>query len=297
LIEHVPVLLDEVLGYLDVKRGGTYIDATVGFGGHSYAIAERLHGTGHLIGIDQDDDALAAARAALKDFANVELVKGNFEAIQAIAGELKADAADGVLLDLGVSTHQLLSDDRGFGFQSHAGLDMRMDRSQELTAADLVNRLPEKKLADLLYRFGEEHRSRAVARALVRARPIRTARDLASVVLGVLGRRGRAHPATRTFQALRIAVNRELEVLTTALRGALSLLRIGGRLCVISYHSLEDRIVKDTFREARSEGMKILTPKPVTPSRDECRRNPRARSAKLRAVERPAPAEPSAVMV
>ena len=298
MIHHVPVLLDEVLGYLDMKTGGTYIDATVGFGGHSRALAQRLQpGEGRLIGIDQDEEALSAAREELKEFPQVELVAGNFEDIREIALGLKAREVDGILMDLGVSTHQLLSDERGFGFMSPAPLDMRMSRSGDLTAAELVNRLPEKQLADLIYRFGEEHRSRAVARAIVRARPIQTARDLASVISGALGRRGRSHPATRTFQALRIAVNRELEVLQTAVRAALSLLKAGGRLCVISYHSLEDRIVKDEFRVARSEGMNILTPKPVVPSREECRRNPRARSAKLRVAERPASAMPTPIMV
>ena len=264
---------------------GLVLDMTVGAGGHAAALLDA--NVGHLVGVDRDPDALAAAGERLAGYTDrVRLVRGRFSEIdlEAVGGP-----ADGVLFDLGVSSMQLDRAARGFSFRLDAPLDMRMgqDVDDEPTAADLVNHLPERELADLLYRFGDERRSRQIAAAIVRRRPITTTDQLAGVVVGAVGRRpGGPHPARRTFQALRIAVNRELEELTASLPHAAGLLGPGGRVVVISYHSLEDGIVKRAFREDPS--LRILTKKPLVASAEERAANPRARSAKLRAAERPA---------
>jgi 16S rRNA (cytosine1402-N4)-methyltransferase len=316
-VGHVPVLLKEAIDFLAVRRGGTYIDATVGLGGHSYEIAKRLGAPGHLIGLDKDPAALRIARKKLThglstgdfnsqgeskslarddrgglDWPEITLLHRSFAEIA--QGE-PAAGVDGILADLGVSSLQLDDGARGFSFQAEGPLDMRMDPQSERTAEQVVNHLDERQLADVIYEFGEERRSRRIARAICRSRPIRNTAHLAEVISAAARpmNRGRdeyerrIHPATRTFQALRIFVNRELDDLRALLEAAPRILKSGGRVVVISFHSLEDRIVKDGLREGASQGFyRLLTKKPVTATEEESDRNPRARSAKLRAAER-----------
>ncbi|MBC7262300.1 MAG: 16S rRNA (cytosine(1402)-N(4))-methyltransferase RsmH [Chloroflexi bacterium] len=242
---HVPVLYAEAMSFLAPRPGGVYIDGTVGAGGHAKGILELSGPDGRLLGVDLDRDALQLARQALMDYGvRVTLVHGSFAQLSTIARAHGFYPANGVLLDLGISTMQLAAPERGFSFQVDGPLDMRFDQSADITAADLVNTLPEAELADILYRYGEERRSRRVARAIVQARPLHTTTELAQLVTRVLGRRGRIHPATRTFQALRIAVNQELEALAQGLEQAVEVLAPGGRLVVIAFQSLEDRILK-----------------------------------------------------
>jgi len=296
---HTPVLVEQVVRWLRIRPDGTYIDATVGPGGHALEIARRLS-TGRLIGIDRDPRALEIARERLRAYERqVILVHANFSRIGEIAHGLKLPPADGVLVDLGVSSLQLDSAERGFSFRWAGPLDMRMDPDAQSTAAEIVNYWPEKDLADLLYRYGEERDSRRIARAIVRARPLRDTEHLATVVAGVRKKRGRQklHPATKTFLALRIAVNRELEELEQFLSRTPATLSSSGRWVVLSYHSLEDRLVKHAFQRLAREGvLKILTKKVVQAPADEIRANPRARSAKMRVAERKAPKEPSAAV-
>ena len=288
---HVSVLSKEAIDFLAVRRGGTYIDATVGLGGHSYEIARRLGAPGHLIGLDKDPAALEIARRKLaprgEDWPTITLLHRSFAEIA--TGE-QAASVDGILADVGVSSLQLDDATRGFSFQAEGPLDMRMDPHSERTAEQVVNHLDERQLADVIYEFGEERRSRRIARAICRSRPIRTTAQLADVISAAARpmKPERIHPATRTFQALRIFVNRELDDLQALLAATPQILKPGGRIVVISFHSLEDRIVKDAFRQGANQdmGYRILTKKPVTASPDESDRNPRARSAKLRAAER-----------
>ncbi|MBI3670182.1 MAG: 16S rRNA (cytosine(1402)-N(4))-methyltransferase RsmH, partial [Acidobacteria bacterium] len=264
---------------------------------HSLEIARRLS-TGRLLGLDRDPRALEIARERLRAYERqVILVHANFSRIDEVARGLKLPPADGVLADLGVSSLQLDSVERGFSFRGAGPLDMRMDPDAQDTAADIVNYWPEKELADLLYRQGEERDSRRIARAIVRARPIRDTEHLATVVAGARKQRGRQklHPATKTFLALRIAVNRELEELGQFLSRAPATLSLGGRLVVLSYHSLEDRLVKHEFQRLAREGvLHILTKKVIQPPAEEIRENPRARSAKMRVAEKIAPGHASA---
>jgi 16S rRNA (cytosine1402-N4)-methyltransferase len=294
---HVPVLLKEAIDFLAVRRGGTYIDCTVGLGGHSYEIARRLGAPGRLIGFDKDPQALERARARLRvsdlerpeDWPVVELIHGSFASLADDRPPKIDDGVDGILADLGVSSLQFSDPARGFSFQAEGPLDMRMNPQSELTAEQVVNQFDERELADLIYEFGEERRSRRIARAIVRSRPIRSTAQLAAAVSAAARpmKHERIHPATLTFQALRIFVNRELDDLRQLLEVAPQLLKPGGRLVVISFHSLEDRIVKDTMRAAARGGQyKLLTKKPVTAREEEIASNPRARSAKLRGVER-----------
>ena len=323
---HVPVLLKEAIDFLAIRRGGTYIDTTVGLGGHSYEIAKRLGAPGHLIGVDKDPAALDAARARLvvspqslrsaqgklstvvseeeaidgatgvlarpsrqsSDWPTIELRHGSFADL---ANDQRLTAIDGVLADLGVSSLQLDNAARGFSFQAEGPLDMRMNTQSGETAEQVVNQADEVTLANLIYEFGEERRSRRIARAIVRSRPIRTTAQLAEIVSAAARPMNQAerriHPATRTFQALRIFVNRELDDLRALMQAAPRLLKPGGRLVIISFHSLEDRIVKDALREGAKQGhYRLLTKKPLTASEEEIDRNPRSRSAKLRAAER-----------
>ncbi len=286
---HVPVLLKEAIDFLAVRRGGTVIDATVGLGGHSYEIAKRLGAPGHLIGLDKDPAALAIARAKLtgEDFPQVTLLQCSFAEV---GKRFSSGFADGLLADIGVSGLQLDDAARGFSFQADGPLDMRMDPRSERTAEQVVNHLDERQLADVIYEFGEERRSRRIARAIVRSRPIRSTAHLADVISAAARsmKPERIHPATRTFQALRIFVNRELDDLRALLKAAPRILKPGGRVVVISFHSLEDRIVKDAFREGaiKDKHFRVLTKKPVTATELESDRNPRARSAKLRAAEK-----------
>ena len=296
-VGHVPVLLKEAIDFLDIKRNGTYIDATVGLGGHSYEIAKRLGAAGHLIGFDKDPAALEIARTnlssagvspATEDWPQVTLLHGSFAEL---VNDQRATSIDGILADLGMSSLQLQDAARGFSFQAEGALDMRMNPQAELTAEQVVNHFDERELADVIYEFGDERRSRRIARAIVRSRPIRTTVQLAEVI-AVAARpmnqaERRIHPATKTFQALRIFVNRELDDLRALLKAAPQVMKPGGRLVIISFHSLEDRIVKDAFREGVKQGhYRLLVKKPVTPEEEEIDRNPRSRSAKLRAVER-----------
>jgi len=295
-VGHVSVLLKEAIDFLAIRRGGTYIDATLGLGGHSSEIASRLGPQGHLIGFDKDTHAIELARQRLFRIGGdsrpkITLLHGSYAEVPQ---HVPPAEADGLLADLGVSSLQFGDATRGFSFQADGPLDMRMDPQGERTADQVVNRMREEDLANAIYEFGEERRSRRIARAIVRARPIRTTAHLAQVISAALrsmkhdhGAREKIHPATRTFQAIRIFVNRELDDLKALMQAAPGVLRPGGRLVVISFHSLEDRIVKDALRDGAKAGLYgVLTKKPLTATQEEIDRNPRSRSAKLRAAER-----------
>lgn len=309
---HKSVLLQEVIRALQPQPGGVYIDATVGAGGHATAILSASAPDGQLFGLDRDESALELAGRHLAGFGDrVHLLQANFDHLSQVAETYRIPPADGILFDLGVSSMQLERPERGFSFQVDGPLDMRLDQSQGQSAADLVNHLPEVELANLIYRYGEERYSRRIARAIVKARPLYRTVELAQIVARAIatpGRktdRGRAktriHPATRTFQALRIAVNDELGALERALPQAIKLLKPGGRLAVISFHSLEDRIVKQTFKQESQDcicppgqpvctcqhraTIQLITKRPIIPGLSELEENPRARSAKLRVVE------------
>ena len=306
---HVPVLPRETVEYLSVRPGGTYADLTLGLGGHAAAVLGLLGPDGRLIAFDKDADAIEAARKKLAGFGGrIEIIKADFREAAARLKEAGYQTLDGFIMDLGVSTLQLKTPGRGFGFAADAPLDMRMDRSRGKTAAELVNALSEKELAGIIRRYGEERWAPVIARRIAetrKARPIETTLALAEEVKRAIPRKfwpPRMHPATRTFQALRIAVNDELGALEEGLGSLLDMLKPGGRVVVLSYHSLEDRIVKDTFRDrargcecppgfpkcvcGKRPALKILTRRPVAPSDEEVADNPSARSAKLRAAER-----------
>ncbi len=291
---HVPVLLDEVLKFLNVQPDGVYVDATLGLGGHSAAILRRLGPTGKLICFDRDPAAMELGRARLEEVqqemgAEAAAVEFQPQAFSEAASTIPPGSLDGLLADFGVSSLQLDEAHRGFSFRTDGPLDMRMDTRSGETAEQVVNQEDEDRLADLIYEFGEERRSRRIARAIVRARPIHTTAQLAHVVSAVApSMKGeKIHPATRTFQALRIRVNNELGEIQSLLASAGSLLKPGGRIVLISFHSLEDRLVKDSFREAgRNKVFEVLTKKPVAPEEQEQLRNPRSRSAKLRCAEK-----------
>jgi 16S rRNA (cytosine1402-N4)-methyltransferase len=289
---HVPVLPAAVVTGLSPKSGGRYVDGTLGGGGHAALVLAASAPDGRLLGLDVDPAALAASRARLAEFGErATLARGNFRQIGELARVSGFDQADGVLLDLGVSSYQLDTPERGFSFQADAPLDMRLDPEAEMTAADLVNELPEDELADLIYRYGEERGSRRIARVIGAARRkarIATTGELAGLVARALGgRHGKIHPATRTFQALRIATNEELASLEESLPQIVAILASGGRAAIISFHSLEDRIVKLFFKaEAEAGRLRIITKKPLEASEGEARANPRSRSAKLRVAEK-----------
>jgi 16S rRNA (cytosine1402-N4)-methyltransferase len=293
-MQHVPVLLDEVLEYLNVRPGGVIVDATLGLAGHSAAIARRLGGKGKLICFDRDPEAMAAAKIRLEEVQaelGDEMPKVVYvaKAFSEAASQIKPGSLDGLLADFGVSSLQLDEAHRGFSFRSEGPLDMRMDTRSGETAEQVVNQEDENELADLIYEFGEDRRSRRIARAIVRARPITTTAELARIVSAAAPsmKGDKIHPATRTFQALRIRVNNELGEIESLLKSAPSLLKPGGRLVLISFHSLEDRLVKDAFREAsRNKVFEVLTKKPVVAAEQEQLRNPRSRSAKLRAAQK-----------
>jgi len=290
--KHVPVLLTEVLEGLAPKAGQTFVDGTLGGGGHTRALAERVGSTGLVIALDRDPATLDAAEHILAGLP-IKVVHANFSEIPEVLEQLELPAVDGVLLDLGLSSDQLAADDRGFSFDSQGPLDLRFDPGEGLAAWELIARMPAEELADIIYQFGEERFSRRIARKIVEQRaeqPIRTARQLAEVVRRCVPRSrdtDRIDPATRTFQALRIAVNQELAALESALAHLPDCLSPGGRLAIISFHSLEDRRVKHAFRE--DPRLKALTKKPICPGEDELARNPRSRSAKLRVAERVMP--------
>jgi 16S rRNA (cytosine1402-N4)-methyltransferase len=302
MTQHVSVLLNETLDGLAIRPGGRYIDGTVGGGGHSEAILASAPDA-QVLGLDADPVALNRAALRLAPFGSrIKLVHANFAQMSTVAYAMGFDQVDGVVLDLGLSSDQLGDPDRGFGFIAGGPLDMRFDQTRGQSAADLINLLDQDELADLIYRYGEEPASRRIARSIAAARPIYTADQLADVIEKAIGRRGRIHPATLTFQALRIAVNDELGSLMSALPQATELLHSGGRLAVISFHSLEDRIVKEYFRSAsqehvpqpddppglahRSAALRVISRKPIVASEAEVLSNPRARSAKLRIAEK-----------
>jgi 16S rRNA (cytosine1402-N4)-methyltransferase len=296
---HIPVLVEEVVRSLRPQAQGVYVDATLGEGGHAEALLRATTPSGRLVGIDRDVEVLEFARQRLAPFeSRVDIIHGHAAELQNILERLQVAQADGILLDLGVSSFQLETAERGFSFAREGPLDMRMDRTAEHTAATLVNTLGEWELVDIIRRYGEEHWARRIARAILRARrhtPLQTTQDLAAIITQVIppsARPLRIHPATRTFQALRIAVNQELSRLEESLGVAIACLRPGGRLCVLAYHSLEDRIVKRTFQayatpqENTLPRVHVLTRKPITCTLAERQVNPRARSAKLRVLER-----------
>lgn len=302
-LEHQPVMLAEALELLAVREGGTYLDCTLGGGGHAREMIRRAGPGGSLIGLDRDEDSLARAAANLSDFSSqVTLINSDYRFVDRVLAELGITGVDGVIFDLGVSTWQVLDPERGFSYSYDAALDMRMDRKTDVTAADLVNGLKEQELAGLIQRFGEERWAKRIASFITAARvkqPIATTGQLVEIIKAAIPaavRRTGPHPAKRTFQALRIAVNDELAGLEQALRLAIRILKPGGRIVVISFHSLEDRIVKNSFRDRAlsrdgmepiaGEGIRILTRKPLRPGAIEVEQNPRARSAKLRAAEK-----------
>ena len=295
--QHVPVLFNEVLDLLKVRRGGVYADATLGLAGHSSAIARRLGPEGTLIAFDRDPQAMELAKArldALREELGAEMPQVRLvpRAFSSAAEEITPGSLDGLLADFGVSSLQLDDAHRGFSFRYDAPLDMRMDTRSGETAEQVVNQADEEELANLIYEFGEERRSRRIARAIVRARPIHTTTELARVVSAAAPamKTDKIHPATRTFQAIRIRVNDELGEIRSLLESAPSLLRLGGRLAVISFHSLEDRMVKDALRDGAQQGIwNVITRKPVVATEEETLRNARARSAKLRVAERVEP--------
>lgn len=307
MTRHEPVMVDEVLRWAGVRSGGRYIDATLGGGGHAAAILSASAPDGRLLGLDADPEAVHRARERLAPFGErVATARARFSRLAAVAEERGFAGADAVIMDLGVSSDQLEASERGFSFLNDGPLDMRMNPEEPLTAAGVVNTWPEAELAALIARWGEEPRAGRIARRIVERRrqaPIQRTAELAEIVAAAVGRRaGPRHPATRTFMALRMAVNRELEELAAALEGAIATVRPGGRVAVIAFHSLEDRQVKRTFREhePRSEALpeggarirfrpppvRVLTKRPLRPSPEETRANPRARSARLRAAER-----------
>ena len=283
MANHYPVLLAETLEYLAIRPDGKYLDCTAGLGGHTAAIAAKLTQGGKLVANDQDPQSLEMAARNAAEFADrIEFQHAQFSELQ----QAGLTGLDGLLADLGVSRFQLTDPDRGFSFLSEGPLDMRMDQTRGAPVADLLNHCAEKAIADWLHQLGEERRARKIARAIVRARPIRSTLHLAGVVERAVPRTGPIHPATRTFQALRMVVNREQEELDALLEAAPRMVRPGGRIVIISFHSGEDRKVKEKFRElARSGEGIILTKKPIVPSEQEVRENPPSRSAKLRALE------------
>ena len=293
---HTPVMLKEVLDYLNLAPGKVIVDATVGTGGHSRAILERVTPGGRLIGIDRDQESLGVASERLKEYSgSFEFVHSNFTDIDKVLEGLKVKKIDGILFDLGISSFQLDDPHRGFSFQNEGPLDMRLDRDSYISAYDLVNNLNEDEISDLLWTFGQERWHNRIAHLVVEERekhPIATTRELATIVEKAIPyryrhRHYRIHPATRTFQAVRIAVNRELETLGGAINRAIDAMGQGARICVISFHSLEDRVVKHTFRNAAANGLlHLITPKPLTPMLSEIGENPSSRSSKLRVGEK-----------
>ncbi|AZR73044.1 16S rRNA (cytosine(1402)-N(4))-methyltransferase [Anoxybacter fermentans] len=306
---HLPVLLEETIEYLQIKEDGIYVDCTVGGAGHSLKIVQSLGPKGHLIGIDQDENAIKRAKERLAPYSDrVTLVKDNFKNLKKVLYYRGFEEVDGILFDLGFSSFQVDDEERGFSYQKDAVLDMRMDRSQKLTARHIVNRWSEEELARIIKEYGEERWASRIAQFIVKERkrqPITTTEELVKIIKAAIpasARRSGPHPAKRTFQALRIAVNNELDVLKKALEGAIEVLKPGGRICVISFHSLEDRIVKHFFRDMARDCicpkdipvcicnvkpvLKIITRKPITPKKEELKTNPRARSANLRVAEK-----------
>ncbi|MBM3152038.1 MAG: 16S rRNA (cytosine(1402)-N(4))-methyltransferase RsmH [Chloroflexi bacterium] len=302
-LAHEPVLYQQIITALHPRSGGLYVDGTLGAGGHARGILEACAPAGSLIGLDVDPQALAIARETLAPYGNrFRLIQASYTKLGQILHEITSPPPDGILLDLGASSMQFDTPERGFSFRDDGPLDMRFDPSIARTASDIVNTFPEKDLVDILYRFGEERNARRIARAIIRNRPVYRTRQLASVIESVSSRHEAQHPAARTFQALRIAVNDELEAITRVLPQAVDAIQAGGRLAVISFHSLEDRIVKEFIRRESRDCLcpprqpactcghqatvADLSRRPITPAPEEIQRNPRARSAKLRIAEK-----------
>jgi len=306
--KHISVLLDEVIEGLNINENGTYVDCTLGGAGHSSEIIKRLNSNGKLIGIDQDLEALSAANEKLNAYENVMYIHNNFTNIENILNEIEIDNIDGILMDLGVSSYQLDNGERGFSYMKDAPLDMRMDREAELTAYDVVNGYSEDKLYKLIRDYGEEKFASRIAKFIVDRRensPINSTIQLVDIIKAAIpakARREGPHPAKRTFQAIRIEVNRELEILDKAIEGSINKLKKGGRLAIITFHSLEDRIVKNKFKDladpckcpkefpicacGKVPTIKIISKKPIEPTKEEVEENPRSRSAKLRIAEK-----------
>jgi len=293
---HVPVMLEEVIDNLKLEPGQIIVDATMGTGGHSLEILKRITPGGRLIGIDRDASTLEICKERLIDYKNsCEFVHTNFSEIDSVLDKLGIDSVDGMVFDLGISTYQLKDPQRGFSFQEEGPLDMRLDKSSYISAYDLVNNLNESEISDMLWNFGQERWHNRIAHLLVQERkiaPIATTQQLANLVMRAVPHRYRKsyyriHPATRTFQAVRIAVNRELEILENTIKKAVAILRKQARICVISFHSLEDRAIKHTFRALKAQGLiDIITPKPLTPMMSEVENNHASRSSKLRVAMR-----------
>ena len=304
--EHIPVLLNECIEGLNIRKNGIYVDGTLGGAGHSKKIAIALENTGTLIGIDRDEEAIKKAKDTLKQFTNVIYVQDNHDNIKEIIEKLNIDKVDGILLDLGVSSYQIDEETRGFSYIKNSLLDMRMDRTQELTAEKVVNEYPEEKLAGIIYKYGEEKFSRVIARKICEYRKtkrIETTAELVEIIEKCVPKQAQVgHPAKRTFQAIRIEVNNEIEPLYNTVINAIDTLKAGGRLCVITFHSLEDRAVKEAYQDSigkctcppdlpycvcgnKPKG-KIITKKPILPTQEEMKNNSRSRSAKLRIFEK-----------
>ncbi|MDP3041106.1 MAG: 16S rRNA (cytosine(1402)-N(4))-methyltransferase RsmH [Candidatus Omnitrophota bacterium] len=293
---HVPVMLQEVLDFLKLQAGQTIVDATLGTGGHALEILKRITPKGRLIGIDRDENSLSVCRQRLSEFKdNTEFVHANFVDLDQVLNNLGIENIDGIVFDLGISSYQLQDAQRGFSFQEEGPLDMRLDKSSYICAYDLVNNLNENEISQMLWNFGQERWHNRIAHLLVQERrnePISTTKQLANLVMRAIPHRYRRsyyriHPATRTFQAVRIAVNRELEILESAIKKAVDILRKQARICVISFHSLEDRAIKHTFRALKADGLiDIITAKPLTPGSGEIEANPSSRSSKFRVAER-----------
>jgi 16S rRNA (cytosine1402-N4)-methyltransferase len=306
--KHVSIMLEECMNALDIKKDGIYIDCTLGGAGHSIEILKRLSPKGCLIGIDQDSDALSAAKARLKDFSNVIYVHNNFYNIESILDELKIDKVDGILMDLGVSSYQLDRAERGFSYMKDAPLDMRMNQESSFSAYDIVNTYSEEEISNIIRDYGEEKFAKRIANFIIDRRKnknIETTFELVDIIKAAIpakARREGPHPAKRTFQAIRIAVNRELEILEKTIEDGIKHLNIGGRMAIITFHSLEDRIVKNKFRDMENpctcpKGfpmcmcnkkpiIKVISRKPIESSEEEIEENPRSRSAKLRIGEK-----------
>lgn len=306
--KHISVLLNEVIHGFDIKENGVYVDCTLGGAGHSSEIIKRLASDGRLVGIDQDKDALKAAGAKLKVYNNVTFVHNNFTNVEEILNELNVDGVDGILMDLGVSSYQLDTGERGFSYMQDAPLDMRMNRDDDFSAYEVVNGYSEEELFKIIKNFGEEKFAKRIAKFIVdrrNAEPINSTLQLVDIIKAAIpakARREGPHPAKRTFQAIRIEVNKELDILDKAIEGAVNKLKTGGRLAIITFHSLEDRIVKNKFKEletpctcpkefpvcicGKKPKVRIITRKPIEPSEEEVNENPRSRSAKLRIAER-----------
>ena len=303
--KHIPVLLNECIEGLNIKKDGIYVDGTLGGAGHSFEIATKLENTGKLIGIDRDQEAIKKAKETLKNFNNVIYVQENHDNIKEILEKLNIEKVDGILLDLGVSSYQIDEETRGFSYMKNSPLDMRMDKTQNLTAEDVINTYPEEKLADIIYRYSEEKFARQIARRICEHRKIKrieNTTELVEIIEKCVPKQIQGHPAKRTFQAIRIEVNNEIEPLYNTVTSAIDLLKAGGRLCIITFHSLEDRAVKEAYADSvgkcicppdlpycvcgnKSKG-KIITKKPILPTEEEMDENSRSKSAKLRIFEK-----------